>query len=339
MNAETPTPTAPRLSVVVIGRNEGERLTRCLESVARMNPPDGGIEIIYVDSNSTDDSVDRARDLGATVIVVEPKRPTAAIGRNAGWRAARGEFVLFLDGDTILDPDFVNTALAEFADDRIAVVWGTRREIHPEHSVYNRVLDLDWISPAGVSDYCGGDAVIRRSVLETVKGYDERLIAGEEPDMCRRMRELGHVILHIDAPMTGHDLAMTRFGQYWKRARRTGYAYAEVSLRYKKTALPLWAAEAKRNLIRGAIFLTSIPGVIALSGLLRSFLPVIVLLALFLGLSVRSAYRFRWKSDSFLTCFLYGMHSHFQQIPIFLGQLDFSRDVARGVRRGLIEYK
>lgn len=339
MNAETPDPTAPRLSVVVIGRNEGDRLERCLTSIFSMNPPDGGFEVIYVDSSSTDGSPERAQELGARVIVVEPKRPTAAIGRNAGWRAATGEFVFFLDGDTILDPDFVNTALTSFEDEKVAVVFGNRREIHPEHSVYNRVLDLDWISPAGVADYCGGDAIIRRDVLVAVNGYDEGLIAGEEPDMCRRMRELGHVVLHIEAPMTGHDLAMTKFNQYWKRARRTGYAYAEISMRYRRTALPLWFAESRRNLVRGAFFVTAIPAAIALSGWLQSFLPVIVLLALFFALSLRSAFKFRWKSDRFTTCLLYGMHSHFQQIPIFLGQLDFSRDLSRGQRRGLIEYK
>ncbi len=337
MNAELPTPTVPRVSVVVIGRNEGDRLVRCLESVSTMNRPAGGIEIIYVDSNSTDDSVERARELGATVIAVESKPPNPAAGRNAGWRAARGAFVLFLDGDTRLDPDFVNTALAEFKDDAIAVVWGNRREIHPENSIYNRVLDLDWISPAGVSDSCGGDAVIRRSVLETVRGFDERLMAGEVPELCRRMRELGHLIRRIDVPMTGHDFAMTGFGQYWKRARRTGYALAEISMRYRKTTLPL--PEARENLIRGAIYVACIPGVIALSGLLQSFLPVGVLLVLFLALSLLTAFNARWKSAGFLTSLLYGMHVQFQQIPIFLGQLDFSRDVARGVRRARIEYK
>jgi glycosyltransferase involved in cell wall biosynthesis len=73
----------------VIGRNEGDRLIACLQSVQAMEPIGGGVEIIYVDSASTDQSVARAEALGVRVLRVNPERPTAAIGRNAGWRAAR----------------------------------------------------------------------------------------------------------------------------------------------------------------------------------------------------------------------------------------------------------
>src|SRR5580700_7140365 len=111
------------LSVVVIGRNEGCRLIRCLESVLAMDRPDGSVEVIYVDSDSTDESVERARQLGAKVIQVNPTRPCAAVGRNAGWRAARAALVLFLDGDTRLAPDFVAASLSEFDDPKVAVVW------------------------------------------------------------------------------------------------------------------------------------------------------------------------------------------------------------------------
>ncbi len=76
----------PVLSVIVIGRNEGERLTRCLESVRSMRSPDGGVvEIIYVDSGSNDSSVQLAARAGAQVISVTAARPCAAVGRNTGW--------------------------------------------------------------------------------------------------------------------------------------------------------------------------------------------------------------------------------------------------------------
>ncbi len=137
----------PALSVVVIGRNEGERLARCLASVAAMSPVGGPMETIYVDSASTDGSVARAARFGARVISVAPARPCAASGRNAGWKAARAPVVMFLDGDTVLAPDFAAQSLAEFDDPLIAVVWGRRREIDPGASIFNRVLDLDWIDP------------------------------------------------------------------------------------------------------------------------------------------------------------------------------------------------
>ena len=108
------------------------------------------------------------------------------------------------------------------------------------------MLDLDWISVAGPADYCGGDAMVRRSLLEEVGGYDEHLMAGEEPEMCRRIRALGYTIMHVDRAMTSHDLGLKRFSQYWRRAVRTGYAYAEVSDRFRGTESPLWDREARR---------------------------------------------------------------------------------------------
>ena len=328
----------PALSVVVIGRNEGNRLVRCLESIKAMDLG-GEIEIIYVDSASTDDSVNRAKQLGARVVIVKPERPSAALGRNAGWRAAKAPYVLFLDGDTILANDFVQTAINEFADPRTAVVFGHRREIATQKSWYNRALDLDWVSPVGPADYCGGDALIRRSVLEEVDGYDENLIAGEEPEMCARMRAQGYSILHIDAAMTGHDLAITRFSQYWKRAFRTGHAYAEVSQQLQNTSTPLWVRESKGNLVRGSVLFLLLASVPFTAAIFISFIPFILAAAFFTVLVFRTALKVGWKSENWTTRLLYGLHSHFQQIPILFGQLSYWYDHAKGVRRQLIEYK
>ena len=143
------TSATPLLSVVVIGRNEGARLLRCLESVKAMDYPGEAVEVVYVDSASVDGSREVAERMGARVIPVISPKPTAAMGRNAGWHACSRPFVLFLDGDTILDPRFVADTLPDFDPDT-AVAFGNRREIRSEASVYNRVLDLDWISPAGL---------------------------------------------------------------------------------------------------------------------------------------------------------------------------------------------
>jgi glycosyltransferase involved in cell wall biosynthesis len=334
----------PAVSVVVIGRNEGERLTRCLQSVAAMEPARsaielGGVELIYVDSASTDNSARRAAALGARVLEVNPQRPCAAVGRNAGWRAAAAPIVLFLDGDTRVAPDFVAASLGEFDDPKVAVVWGHRREIAPGASIFNRVLDLDWIYPPGPSEFCGGDALIRRRVLEEVGGFDERLIAGEEPEMCQRIRARGYTILHVDRPMTGHDLAMTRWAQYWRRAVRAGYAYAEVSDRFAAAGINLWRAEARRNRVHGALMLAIAADAVGGAIVLRSFSPALVALALIGLLAVRTANRVRWKSPDFNTRFLYGLHSHLQQIPILCGQIRYWRDRRAGRIGGLIEYK
>jgi glycosyltransferase involved in cell wall biosynthesis len=326
----------PLVSVVVIGRNEGTRLLRCLDSISAMRQDGFSCETIYVDSASTDASVADAAARGAKVITLQPDRPSAALGRNAGWRAAGGEFVLFLDGDTVLHPEFVARALASMADPQVAVVWGHRREMHPEQSIYNRVLDLDWVYPPGPSEFCGGDALMRRSVLAAVDGFDATLIAGEEPELCRRIRAHAWLILHIDAPMTLHDLAITRFGSYWKRAFRAGHAYAEVSSRFRDSADPLWLADSRRNWLRGSVLLVS--PVLLLAALAQPVLFFALLGAAALLLA-RSTWRCRWKDPNWVTCFYYALHSQFQQIPILIGQLSQYRDARRGKQRRLIEYK
>jgi len=150
------------VSVVVIGRNEGARLQRCLVSVAAADWGALQHELIYVDSGSTDGSVQVAQGLGATVLVLDDAAPNAAKGRNLGWRQARGPMVLFLDGDTELHPGFVQQAHAAIDTPRRCAVWGHRRESAPQQSVYTRVLDLDWVYPVGETLYFGGDVLVRR---------------------------------------------------------------------------------------------------------------------------------------------------------------------------------
>lgn len=329
-----------KLSVVIIGRNEGERLVRCIQSVQAMAGITAAeMEIIYVDSDSTDNSVQRAQELGVEVLQVSPTRPSAATGRNAGWQAAKAEYVLFLDGDTILNANFAISALSYLqADETIAIVWGHRRELYPQHSIYQRVLDLDWLYPAGLSDFCGGDALMRKKVLTEVNGYNAELIAGEEPEMCQRIRAKGYSILHLDIPMTWHDLAMTNWRQYWRRAVRAGHAYAEIAQLFKHTGMPLWAHEARRNWQQAGFWLLLI--LFSLSGIyFMSFLPLLFSLGIFFGLSIRTAWRYRWKSSNFITLLLYGMHSHFQQIPIAVGQIIYHYQHWLGKRQDLIEYK
>ncbi len=346
MQSASQRPTSPlppcAVSIVVIGRNEGQRLLACMNSIRAMRAGNFSCEIIYVDSNSSDGSPERAAALGARVIRVSPERPSAALGRNAGWRAASGEFILFLDGDTQLHPDFVPRALAEFRQPEVAIVWGHRRELAPRQSPYVRVLDLDWIYPPGNSEFCGGDAMVRRAVLEQVDGFDPGLIAGEEPEMCRRIRTRGHRILHIDAPMTLHDLAVKTFAAYWRRAYRAGHAYAEIAARFRNSPDPLWQKEARRNLFHGAGLLLApfalLPAVLA-SSPETMLIALGVPLSLALALLGRTAIRSAWKTDDLLTCCLYALHSHIQQIPILFGQLAQRRDARRGLRSRLIEYK
>lgn len=312
-----------RLSVVVIGRNEEERLARCLGSVQAMRGDFRKPEIIYVDSASTDKSVERAQELGIKVVILEGENLSAAKARNAGWRAASSEYILFLDGDTVLDPDFVEGAREFLNDSRVAVVWGHRRELYPEKSIYNRVCDLDWIYPAGATEFFGGDALVRRKALEDAGGYNETLKAGEEPELGGRISRLGLKILHIDLPMTKHDLNMTTWKQYWRRAVRSGYAYAEVLHRFPDNAPKSFLLKYKTTFFHCFIGLGSL--ILAVGGMVvyKTFMFLIIWVAGALVMIIRSALRARLKTEDPLLRFLYAFYSQFIKIPLAIGQLSY----------------
>lgn len=241
-----------RIGAVVIGRNEGARLETCLRSVRRDLKT-----VVYVDSGSSDGSVALARDLGAEVVELSEERPfTAARGRNAGVDRLRkidqdAEFVQFIDGDCELQPGWIEAAEGALrADLKLAVVCGRRRERHPELSSYNRLCDMEWDTPVGPAKSCGGDSLVRMKAFAAVGGFDEDLIAGEEPDLCFRLQRAGWGILRLSAEMTLHDASMTRASQWWQRSVRSGYATAEAyrrrgneepDLRRQVVSNTLWA--------------------------------------------------------------------------------------------------
>lgn len=244
---------AADLGVVAIGRNEGERLRRCLASV-------GGhaAHVVYVDSGSTDDSVASARALGAEVLLLDTARPfTAARARNAGWRhllqvAPRVSLVQFVDGDCEVDPGWWAPARARLAaDPGLGVVCGRRRERHPQASLYNLVCDVEWDTPVGPARACGGDALMRAQALRAVDGFRDDLIAGEEPELCVRLRGAGWRIERLPLEMTRHDAAMTRWRQWWRRSVRAGHAYAEGAALHGAPPERHWVAETRRAWLWG----------------------------------------------------------------------------------------
>ena len=329
---------APRVSVVVIGRNEGERLRRCLLSVHAAHWQGLAYEVIYVDSQSGDNSLDLARDAGAKCLVVTDASPCAAKARNLGWRRAHGEFILFLDGDTELAPDFVGTAFAALADPALCAAWGHRRESDPGQSVYTRVLDLDWLYPAGRTLYFGGDVLVRREALAQVDGFDPTLKAGEEPELCARLRARGWQIEHLDVPMTRHDLGVRSLRAYALRCYRSGIAYAEVAHRMHRMGDVLWQREAARDLVHGAAY-ALYPLLLALASAWDRAAGF-TLLALAALVIARSAWRCRWKAPGHAgLCLQYALHSHLQKLPALAGQIAWRRARARQREIGLVEYR
>ncbi|CAM2064270.1 Glycosyltransferase family 2 protein [Sulfidibacter corallicola] len=322
-----------QVSVIIIGRNEGERLIRCITSVKDMDFDPEQYEIIYVDSGSTDASVDQAQKLGARVIELDTDKPTAAKGRNAGCGAAQAPLLFFLDGDTIVEPSFLSQAAAFLEEhDDVAAVSGFRKEIHPEASIYNRILDLEWLHHPGYSQYCGGDTVMRKEALEQAGGYKEDLIAGEEPELCHRIRSNGWKIYTIEAMMTGHDLNISKFAGYWKRCYRAGHAYAEVA---KLTAGETFGRESKHNWVQSLVYMGA---AIALLALLKLWALIPIALG-YAVLVARNITKNRWRKLPFGTLLLYGMHAHLVWMPVMCGQIQYHLNRMRNRGGKIIEYK
>lgn len=259
--------TASSVGAVVIGRNEGERLVRCLESV--------NCEImrsVYVDSGSHDDSIAVAQAAGVEVVQLDTGTPfTAARARNEGLarilQSGPLDYIQFIDGDCELQPGWIETATAYLdAQLDVAVVCGRRRERYPKATIWNRLIDMEWDTPLGEARACGGDSTMRVSALKEVEGFNPRLIAGEEPELCVRLRKAGWRVVRLDAEMTLHDAAMTKFSQWWRRSRRAGHAFAEGAAMHGAPPERHYVKETFRALAWGFVLpLLTLFGMIAVS--------------------------------------------------------------------------
>lgn len=243
------------IGVVIIGRNEGERLIRCLNSVVRYS-----CSIVYVDSGSTDGSIESAAQVGAFVVKLDLARPfSAARARNEGYSALKSlnchiRFIQFIDGDCSLAPGWLVTART-FIEERndIAIVCGRRRERHPDASIYNYLCDLEWNTPIGEALACGGDSLVRADAFEAMGGFNSNVMAGEEPELCLRLREAGWKIWRLNEEMTEHDASMTRFRQWWFRSVRSGYGLADIYWLHRNAPEGIWRRMIIRTLFWGGL--------------------------------------------------------------------------------------
>ncbi|MFM2417780.1 MAG: hypothetical protein RL385_2503 [Pseudomonadota bacterium] len=300
-----------KIGLVAIGRNEGERLRRCLESAKSQVS-----HVVYVDSGSTDDSVALARSFGMEVVELDMSIPfTAARARNEGVQrllkiAADLDYVQFIDGDCELVQGFIARASAHLDSHPVAaVVCGRRRERHPDSSIYNRLCDIEWNTPIGLTGACGGDALMRLSAFDEAGGFNPEIIAGEEPDLCYRLRARGYEIWRIDVDMTLHDAAMHAFSQWWMRNVRSGHASAEAMHRRGIRGDSGVAKEVASNVLWGN------PGAVGLWPLLFA-----------------RVYR-RHRDPAYAAFIVLGKMPHLQ------GQLRFWRARLRGQAARIIEYK
>lgn len=320
------------IGAVVIGRNEGERLKRCLTSLL------GKVDrIVYVDSGSSDGSVGFAANLGVAVVALDTATPfTAGRARNEGFELLRHlqpdvEFVQFVDGDCEISEFWLEKAQFAMTQDSAGVIFGRLKERYPCASIYNRLCDIEWDTPVGESLSCGGIALMRVSAFGGVHGFLAGLIAGEEPELCVRLRRAGWKIYRIDADMALHDANMMHFSQWWKRTVRAGHAYAEGASLHGASPERHWVKEVRSNWFWGL----SVP-LLFVTAMCQ---PVLGLLILVYPLQVFKIYRNASSRRTPYERKLYAMFCVLAKFPLMLGQMKFAWNALLGHKSSLIEYK
>jgi GT2 family glycosyltransferase len=323
-----------RFGAVAIGRNEGERLRRCLSSITAT----AAAALVYVDSASTDGSVEWARHHGADVVVLDMSLPfTAARARNTGLRRLREiapdlPYIQFVDADCELLAGWLERAVSFLETHaEVGAVFGRLRERYPRKSIYNWLCDREWDGPIGEVRACGGIVMFRANALLSVGGFREDLIAGEEPELCIRLRAAGWRIWRLEAEMALHDAAITRFSQWWRRALRGGYAYAQGAYLHGAPPERHWVWESRRAwlwgvwLPLGCVVIGIIFGPWGWASLLIYPLEVL-----------RKTMRNTGSTVDRATVAFFHVLARF---PEGLGQIKFMRDRVLGRQARLIEYK
>ncbi|WP_291321939.1 glycosyltransferase family 2 protein [Desulfonatronospira sp.] len=334
--------------LVVIGRNEGHRLQNCLESLAGQGSP-----LVYVDSGSTDSSTTLARSLGADVVELDMQKPfSMSRARNAGFaRVLELEpdtvWVHFFDGDCTVVQGWVPEAV-EFIRNRpdAAAVSGRRREVDPGGSIYNAMADMEWDAPPGPAESVGGDALYRVQAFSQVGGFNQELIAGEEPELCFRLRARGWKIYRAQGEMTLHDAQIYRFRQWWRRMVRGGYGSLDVYQRCRPAAdssgdIPF------RSMVRSARIWSLGWGLASLLLMLVMFILMgwagaVLGLALAAGAWLLQAGRIFVKSRASLekkSAMAFAVLTMLGKWAQAVGHVRCYLDRARGRKAGLIEYK
>lgn len=232
-----PNTSPPDVSVVVIAYNEEARIGDCLASVAATLAGQR-YEAVVVDSASQDRTVEIAARHPVRVARIREGGPRrASIGRHVGTLLTRGRFILFVDGDSVLEPGWIGPALAAMdADPALAAVSGASLGVlvgpDGRSTTQDQYPGVDYDDPPHLS----GSALYRRDALDRVGGFNPSMCSHEEPELGARLKAGGFRMRRLRIPMTRHYPKGSRetIGELIRRSRR-GYLpglgqYARLAL-------------------------------------------------------------------------------------------------------------
>ena len=183
----------PFVSVIIPALNSEKTLDACLNAISLMDYPKEKLEVILVDNGSTDRTVEIGKKYNVKVFI-KPKVNISSL-RNFGVKMAKGDIYAFVDSDCLVSKDWLNNALNHLKKDVVAIA-GCGPDI-PDDSSW---IEKSWffykdLEARTVKHLGTGNLLVKKSVFMKVGGFNENLITGEDSEFCRRIREMGYLII------------------------------------------------------------------------------------------------------------------------------------------------
>ncbi|MCD4832937.1 MAG: glycosyltransferase [Bacteroidales bacterium] len=210
------------ISFIIIGRNEGWKLTKCLKSVYKTIVVNAltDCEVIYVDSKSTDDSIERVKCFKETKIFQLTGKINAAIARNIGVKESRGDVLFFIDGDMEINPEFLLLVYSEESGLKYPFVSGQLKNFN--YNEQGKFLNNTWqykqvLSGDRYFTTTGGIFLIERKLWNQEEGMDVRFKRGQDLEFALRLAKNGTKILRKKEIVANHStISYTHHSRMWK---------------------------------------------------------------------------------------------------------------------------